>query len=240
MLSLRERSRGLECMKSQTFKHRASLAVLLVTALAMPAATLALPTDTPDLDLPRRVDTPSTSLEWEQPATPAPVTIVRPLGAQPAAPERTLSPNPLWEIPLSILSATRERPIFSPSRRPPPVAAVAPPPAQALPPPPRPPRVERPQLSLVGTVAGEEESFGLFVDPTTKAAFRLKIGEDYQGWKLRTVQGRDVMLERDKQTTILSLPQPGAGALGPARGQIENLAAQKPADPPPQRRGRRP
>jgi hypothetical protein len=48
------------------------------------------------------------------------------------------------------------------------------------------------------------------------------------------------MLERDKQTTILSLPQPGAGAVGPARGQIENLAAQKPANPPPQRRGRRP
>ena len=226
-------------MTSPTFKHHATLAMLLVTALAVPAATLALPTDTPDLNSPPRIDTPSTSSEWEQPASPAPVTIVRPPGAQPAAPERTLSPNPLWEIPLSILSATRKRPIFSPSRRPPPVAAVAPPPAQALPPPPRPPRVERPQLSLVGTVAGEEESFGLFVDPTTKAAFRLKIGEDYQGWKLRTVQGRDVMLERDKQTTILSLPQPGAGALGPARGQIENLAAQKPADPPPQRDPRR-
>ena len=120
MLSLRERSRGLECMKSQTFKHRASLAVLLVTALAVPAAT-ALPTDTPDLDSPRRVDTPSTSLEWEQPATPAPVTIVRPSGAQPAAPERTLSPNPLWELPLSILSATRERPICIFRR---PVAAI--------------------------------------------------------------------------------------------------------------------
>ena len=221
-------------MTSLTFKHRASLAVLLVSALAVPAATLALPTDTPDLNSPPRIDTPSTSSEWEQPASPAPVTIVRPPGAQPGAPERTLSPNPLWEIPLSTLSATRERPIFSPSRRP-----RSPAPVQAPPPPPRPPRVERPQLSLVGTVAGEEESFGLFVDPTTKAAIRLKIGEDYQGWKLRTVQGRDVMLERDKQTTILSLPQPGAGALGPARGQIENLAAQKPADPPPQRSPRR-
>jgi general secretion pathway protein N len=122
---------------------------------------------------------------------------------------------------------------------PPPVAAAAPPPVQAPPPPPRPPRVERPQFSLVGTVAGEEESFGLFVDPTTKAAIRLKIGEDYQGWKLRTVQGRDVMLERDKQTAILSLPQPGAGGLGLARGQIDNLAEQKPADPPQRRRPRR-
>jgi hypothetical protein len=227
-------------MKPPTFKHHATLAVLLVTALAVPAATLALPTDSPDLNSPPRIDTPSTSSEWEQPASPAPVTIVRPPGAQPGAPERTLSPNPLWEIPLSNLSATRERPIFSPSRRPPPpVTAAAPPPAQPPPPPPRPPRVERPQLSLVGTVAGDEESFGLFVDPTTKAAIRLKIGEDYQGWKLRTVQGRDVMLERDKQTTILSLPQPGAGTLAPPSGQTENLAAQKPADPPPQRGPRR-
>jgi hypothetical protein len=227
-------------MKSQTSnKRRATLALSLVTALAMPAATRALPTDTPDLNSPRRADAPSISSEWEPPATPAPVTIVRPPAAQPAAPERTLSPNPLWEIPLSMLSTTRERPLFSPSRRPPPPAvAAAPPPAQASPPP-KPPRVERPQLSLVGTVAGEGESFGIFVDPTTKAAIRLKIGENYQGWKLRTVQGRQVMLEHDQQTTILSLPQPGAGALGPARGQIENVAAQRPADPPPQRDPRR-
>ena len=214
-------------MTSPTFKHRASLAVLLVSALAVPAATLALPTDTPDLNSPPRIDTPSTSSEWEQPASSAPVTIVRPPGAQPGAPERTLSPNPLWEIPLSTLSATRERPIFSPSRRPPPpVTAAAPPPAQAPPPPPRPPRVERPQLSLVGTVAGEEESFGLFVDPATKAAFRLKIGEDYQGWKLGTVQGREVMLERDMQSAVLSLPQPGIAAPGIVRGQAENAAQQ--------------
>jgi len=39
------------------------------------------------------------------------------------------------------------------------------------------------------TVGGDEESFGIFVDQTTKAALRLKIGEDYQGWKLRSVQG---------------------------------------------------
>ena len=226
-------------MKPQTSnQHRATLALSLVTALAVPAATLALPTDTSDLTSPRRTDAPSISSEWEPPSSSAPVTIVHPPQAQPAAPERTLSPNPLWEIPLSNLSATRERPIFSPSRRPPPpVAAAAPPPTQA-PPPPRQPRVERPQLSLVGTVAGEE-SFGIFVDPTTKAAIRLKIGEDFQGWKLRTVQGREVMLEHNQQTTILSLPQPGAATLGPAREQIENVAAQKPADPPPQRGSRR-
>ena len=48
--------------------------------------------------------------------------------------------NPLWAIPLSALSATRDRPLFSTSRRPPIVAVpiVAPPPKQeALAPPPR-------------------------------------------------------------------------------------------------------
>src|SRR5262245_45321462 len=43
--------------------------------------------------------------------------------ARPAAalaPDRTLSGNPLWAIPLRQLPATRERPLFTPSRRPPP------------------------------------------------------------------------------------------------------------------------
>ena len=65
-------------MTSPTFKHRASLAVLLVSALAVPAATLALPTDTPDLNSPPRIDSPSTSSEWEQPASPAPCAISNP------------------------------------------------------------------------------------------------------------------------------------------------------------------
>jgi general secretion pathway protein N len=85
--------------------------------------------------------------------------------------------------------------------------------APPTPPPPAPPpkllRIERPQLSLVGTVSGDDERFGIFVDQTTKAALRLRIGEDYQGWKLREVQGRQVTLEYEQQTAILTLSQPG-------------------------------
>ena len=44
--------------------------------------------------------------------------------------------NPLWSIPLSALSATRERPIFSASRRPPQPAVVAPAEQVAVPLPP--------------------------------------------------------------------------------------------------------
>ncbi len=50
--------------------------------------------------------------------------VVPPAPVAPAS-ERTLSANPLWAIPLAQLPNTRDRPIFSPSRRPPP-PAVAP------------------------------------------------------------------------------------------------------------------
>ena len=53
---------------------------------------------------------------------------VKPI-ARPArdAAKRSPSGNPLWSIPLSVLSATQERAIFSASRRPPPRAVIAPP-----------------------------------------------------------------------------------------------------------------
>jgi hypothetical protein len=147
-------------------------------------------------------------------AAPAtePVTSVRVL--PPPVTEGPLSANPLWAIPLKRLSATRDRPIFSPSRRPaPPVIASEP--ASAPPaPPPRKKEVEPPPLSLVGTIASDEESFGIFLDHATKEALRLKVGEDYQGWKLRDIHGRQVTMEKGQQAAVLTLPPPGGHADG--------------------------
>jgi hypothetical protein len=139
-----------------------------------------------------------------------PVTTVR-VVTPPAEPaqERALSANPLWAIPLAQLSATRERPIFSPSRRPPP-AAVASEPTMVKAPPVRKKEAEAPQLALVGTIASDQDGFGIFLDQSTKEALRLKIGEDYQGWKLRAIRGREVTMEKDQQTAVLTLPQPDA------------------------------
>lgn len=190
-----------------------ALVPLLVSALAISGSTAAVPTDATDLDAPapRRGDAPATPSLWDQPASPASVT-AGPAPVKRADPERAKSANPLWAIPLATLTATRDRPIFSPSRRPPP-AAVAPAPVAVAPPPrPKPAKVERPQLALVGTIAGTEQSFGIFVDETTKAALRLKIGEEYQGWRLRSVASREVTLEHDDQTAVLSLPPPDANA----------------------------
>jgi hypothetical protein len=155
------------------------------------------------------------------PSTPIPATAPAVLPPAAPAPERALSANPLWAIPLTLLSGTRDRPIFSPSRRPAP-AAVAAEPVVAKAPPPRKREPELPPLALVGTIASGDEGFGIFVDPSTKVALRLKIGEDYQGWKLLVIRGREVTMARDQQAAVLTLPRPGAGKAG---GEVRLLPA---------------
>ena len=132
-----------------------------------------------------KASVPST---WSEPATTVvEVTIPPATPNAPAAAERTLSANPLWEMPLKQFSVTRERPIFLPSRRPP-----APPPSAVtvakVVVPPKPKEPEQPQLSLVGTISGDDARFGIFVDQATKNVLRLKVGEDFQGWQLRSIQ----------------------------------------------------
>ena len=81
--------------------------------------------------------------------------------------------------------------------------------ASVIKPPPRKKEIESPPLSLVGTIASEDEGFGIFLDQSTKTALRLKVGEDYQGWKLRAIRGREVTMEKDEHAAVLTLPQPG-------------------------------
>lgn len=114
--------------------------------------------------------------------------------------------NPLWAIPLSRLTATREHPLFAPTRLPPAVAIVAKP-APAPVAPPKPIEPERPQLTLLGTVAGREK-IGLFVDNASKSVVRLKAGEIHKGWTLRDVRRRQVELANGLDSAILDLPAP--------------------------------
>jgi general secretion pathway protein N len=171
---------------------------------------------------------------------PAPVVQVTAPPPAPAAPrsERALSANPLWAMPLAQFAITRERPIFSPSRRPPPpaVAPIVVPKMVAVP---KPKEAERPQLSLVGTVSSEAEGFGIFLDQSTQAVVRLKVGEDFQGWKLRSVRGRETALEKDQKVVTLALPQPGLGL--PPPSEIRNEVGPPPGSDigrPPSRPGR--
>ena len=112
--------------------------------------------------------------------------------------------NPLWAIPVISLAATRDRPIFSPSRRAP--AAVSQTPVQSQPP----DIVEpsEPSLSLVGAVAGEREGIAIFRDETTKSIVKTKTGETVSGWTLLSVRGREATLQKGRETAILAILNP--------------------------------
>lgn len=130
---------------------------------------------------------------------------VKPIGTPPNLDAARPVPrgNPLWSVPLSALSATQERPIFSASRRPPPRAVVAPPAEEASAPPPRPAEPERPPLALIGAVVGDGDSIAVFVDRTSQKMIRLRPGETHAGWVLNSVLRREVTLRKaDRSETI--------------------------------------
>jgi hypothetical protein len=117
------------------------------------------------------------------------------------------SSNPLSTVPLGSLTATRDRPIFSPSRRPPdekPISqapneeANSDPPGEPL----------GPSLVLLGAVAARTESMALFRDQRTGAFVRLKVGDKHSGWTLRTVRKREVTFNKGQEISVISIETP--------------------------------
>jgi general secretion pathway protein N len=131
---------------------------------------------------------------------------------RPTARAREPRGNPLWAIPLSALTATRERPLFLPSRRPPVAPAVAGPPVVVIA---KPVEDPRPELSLVGAVAGETEGFAIFIDLRSNAMVRLRTGQEHAGWTLSSVKGREAILAKDNETAAFVLPAPGGNGFAP-------------------------
>jgi general secretion pathway protein N len=132
----------------------------------------------------------------------------------PAASEHEQGGNPLSLLPLSSLSMTRERPIFSPSRRPaPPPGMAAPyvPPASPPQPPSKPIEPDRPLLTLSGTLAGGRQGVGIFVKDADKT-LRLKTGEYYEGWILRSIHGGEATFQNGERTATLAMALPGSAA----------------------------
>ncbi len=171
---------------------------LAVVAMLIAGVPRAIATDSPfDNDSPVGIPRP--------PDLSAPVqTNVRP---KPKAAEEPVSANPLWGIPLKALSVTRSRPLFRPSRRPP-AAVVAAPVHETVKSAPPPAAPERPQLRLVGVVAGaSDDGFAVFISSTTHDIIPLKTGEGHGGWILRSVKRREAVLEKGQQTVVIKLPQ---------------------------------
>jgi len=142
--------------------------------------------------------------------------------------------NPLWSVPLSALTVTQERPIFSAMRRPPPRAVAAAPVEQVRVQAPKP--VEPlPPLMLVGAVAGEGDAIAILVNRTDQKVVRLRRGESLGGWSLTSVQSREVTLKQGDRSEVLALQRPeasapsgrplGVGAVPPMTGADRTIPA---------------
>jgi general secretion pathway protein N len=114
--------------------------------------------------------------------------------------------NPLWAIPLTALTATRERPLFSASRRPPVVAlpAAPPPKREVLAPPPP----EQPSLTLIGTIVSRGASLAMLQGSNAEAISRLRLGQQNDGWRVRGIGLRSILVEKGERSVELTLPRP--------------------------------
>ena len=192
-------------------RHRVARAVLVAVGIAAPAFAI----DALTMNDPDGLGSQNPGLDVTRHAMPPPDITAKPAndapnGAPQSAGEATpaVSANPLWAIPMSSLVATRNRPLFTPSRRPPaPVVANAPPPLRPPPPPP-PPAPEHPNLTLVGTVAGENEGVAVFIIQGTRDTVRLRTGEGRSGWILQSVDHSTATMQKGDQTETLAMPRP--------------------------------
>jgi general secretion pathway protein N len=132
--------------------------------------------------------------------------------------------NPLWAVPLSVLTATQQRPIFSASRRPAQAAVVAPAAERVNEPVlPKAAEQEHPPLALIGAVVGDGDAIAVFVDRTNQKVVRLRRGETHAGWVLGSVLPREVTLRKADRTEILVLQRPEGPAGVPATPDAPGL-----------------
>lgn len=158
------------------------------------------------------------------PAESVDVGAVRPIARPaPVASKPALRGNPLWSVPLSVLSVAQERPIFSATRRPPPRAVAAAPAEEAQTPPPPKPVEAPPPLMLVGAVVGEGDAIAILVNRTDQKVVRLRQGESLDGWSLTSVQPREVTFMQGHRSEVLALQRPDE-ATAPA-GSLPAAAA---------------
>jgi general secretion pathway protein N len=115
--------------------------------------------------------------------------------------------NPLWTIQLGSLSATGERPIFLLTRRPS-VPVVLPMAVATLPPPPAAAVPEPLRLTLLGTVVAGDGGIAICLDPATGSTVRVRSGEGFEGWSLRSVRAREATFVKAEQRALLALPSP--------------------------------
>jgi general secretion pathway protein N len=134
--------------------------------------------------------------------------------------------NPLSAQPFDALSATRERPLFVATRRPP-----APPPVKVVhrsevpaPPPPA------PNVVLLGIIdENDGESAQALVRLGAGKPLRLRVGDDVAGWKVARIEGRRLILtlaERSAEFTLFNGARPDRASSAAQAAVVSDRRAQ--------------
>lgn len=103
------------------------------------------------------------------------------------------------EPTLESLKATRNRPLFSPTRRPPPARISPITPAS---PGPRPP----PQVDLTGVILGPGERAAIVVVPGGSAPRAVHLGAAIDGWRVTAIAARSIVLSHAGRSVEIRLP----------------------------------
>jgi len=116
--------------------------------------------------------------------------------------------NPLASVSLSDLGATRQKPLFSPSRHPP--VPPPPPPAPVLVREPEAPPPVPPAIILLGVVTTADGPRAIIKQTATDKARTIQVGDDVAGWKAAEIEPTRVVLSHDVQNTDVAMFNPKA------------------------------
>jgi hypothetical protein len=111
-------------------------------------------------------------------------------------------PNPLARLSLEELSATRDKPLFAPTRRPP--APPPPPPPAVVRQAPPPPPPQPPALTFFGVVSEADGARALVRGPSNES-LRLRIGDEVEGWSVIEIDRRRLVLSLGERSETFSL-----------------------------------
>jgi general secretion pathway protein N len=108
--------------------------------------------------------------------------------------------NPLAVHSLGELTATRDRPLFSPTRRPVPPPMVAEAEPSAAPPPPAPP-----DILFSGVVMEKKGALAIIRMDASSAPMFVRVGDAVSGWKVGQIARRQMVLQLGRRSATFSL-----------------------------------
>ena len=96
----------------------------------------------------------------------------------------------------------------------------------------KPAEPERPPLTLLGTVVGQDKRLAIFFNQSTHQSVQLEEGRGESGWRLKSVSPRSAVVEKDGSTVTIDLPKPGDTSVATGEPAGTSVATGNSADAP--------